>query len=129
MRRRDREITDRDEIIAILDESIVCRIAFNAAPAPYVVPLNFGYEWAGPDNAAHRIVRTGVPCDWGMRFSSIIGTGRVELIGRREEKAKALDAIMRHYGYPGTPVYNEEIFDRTVTYKLVVEELTAKARR
>ena len=44
MRRKDREITDRAEIEAILDEAMVCRIGLADGGDPYVVPLCFGYE-------------------------------------------------------------------------------------
>lgn len=44
MKRKDREITDQDEIGAILDEAMVCRIGFADGGDPYVVPLSFGYE-------------------------------------------------------------------------------------
>ena len=44
MRRKDREITDRAEIEAILNEAMVCRIGLADGGEPYVVPLSFGYE-------------------------------------------------------------------------------------
>lgn len=44
MRRKDREITDRAENEAILDEAMVCRIGLADGDGPYVVPLSFGYE-------------------------------------------------------------------------------------
>ena len=44
MRRKDREITDRAEIEAILNEAMVCRIGLADGGEPYVVPLCFGYE-------------------------------------------------------------------------------------
>ncbi|HEX3002087.1 MAG TPA: pyridoxamine 5'-phosphate oxidase family protein [Methanoregula sp.] len=44
MRRKDREITDRAEMEAILAEAQVCRLALADGNAPYIVPLCFGYE-------------------------------------------------------------------------------------
>ena len=43
MRRKDREITDKQQINAIIEACDCCRIAFPAEDAPYIVPLNFGY--------------------------------------------------------------------------------------
>ena len=43
MRRKDREITDFNEIINIIKKCDVCRIALNDKDFPYIVPLNFGY--------------------------------------------------------------------------------------
>jgi uncharacterized protein len=44
MRRKDREITDRAAIEAILDEAMVCRIGLADDDGPYVVPMCFGFE-------------------------------------------------------------------------------------
>jgi nitroimidazol reductase NimA-like FMN-containing flavoprotein (pyridoxamine 5'-phosphate oxidase superfamily) len=48
MRRGDREITSFDEIIAVLDQCAVIRLAMLAGRAeavePYVVPVSFGYR-------------------------------------------------------------------------------------
>jgi nitroimidazol reductase NimA-like FMN-containing flavoprotein (pyridoxamine 5'-phosphate oxidase superfamily) len=44
MRRKDREITDRAEIEAVIREATVCRIGLSDGREPYVVPLSFGYE-------------------------------------------------------------------------------------
>ena len=45
MRRKDREITGRENIEPILKACKTCRVAMIADGAPYVVPLNFGYTW------------------------------------------------------------------------------------
>lgn len=44
MRRKDREITDRDSIIRILGECKVMRLGMCLDNIPYVTPVNFGYE-------------------------------------------------------------------------------------
>ena len=45
MRRKDREITDRATISGMLDMAEILHIAVKNEPYPYVVPVNFGYEW------------------------------------------------------------------------------------
>lgn len=47
MRRKDREITDFNEIIEIMKKCDVCRIALNNEEFPYIVPLNFGLDIQG----------------------------------------------------------------------------------
>ena len=42
MRRKDREVTDFEELIAIMKKCDVCRIALNDGGYPYILPLNFG---------------------------------------------------------------------------------------
>ncbi|VDZ80176.1 putative 5-nitroimidazole antibiotic resistance [Salmonella bongori] len=43
----EREVADIAEILAILSKHEVCRIGFNDNICPYVVPVNFGYEYQG----------------------------------------------------------------------------------
>ncbi|MFI3174159.1 MAG: pyridoxamine 5'-phosphate oxidase family protein [Bacillota bacterium] len=43
MRRKDREINDRAEILKIIDDCTHCRIGFYDDGEIYIVPLNFGY--------------------------------------------------------------------------------------
>jgi nitroimidazol reductase NimA-like FMN-containing flavoprotein (pyridoxamine 5'-phosphate oxidase superfamily) len=54
MRRRDREVTGIEEKLAIIDSCKVCRLAMSENNMPYVVPLNFGYEYSarGTDGGA-----------------------------------------------------------------------------
>ena len=42
MRRKDREVTDLSEIIEIMKNCDVCRLALNDDGFPYILPLNFG---------------------------------------------------------------------------------------
>jgi nitroimidazol reductase NimA-like FMN-containing flavoprotein (pyridoxamine 5'-phosphate oxidase superfamily) len=46
MRRSDREVTDIAEKLKIIDQCKVCRLAMSEDNRPYVVPLNFGYEYS-----------------------------------------------------------------------------------
>ena len=44
MRRKDREINSKAEIIKIIQEERTCRLAIKDEPYPYIVPLNYGVE-------------------------------------------------------------------------------------
>lgn len=44
MRRSEREIANKSEIIKIIDKCDVCRIALSDNNIPYIIPMNFGYE-------------------------------------------------------------------------------------
>lgn len=46
MRRKDREITDICAILELVSECKVCRLAMTDGGIPYIVPLNYGYEYA-----------------------------------------------------------------------------------
>ena len=49
MRRKDREIMDRAMISGMLDMAEVLHIAVKNEPFPYIVPVNFGYEWSADE--------------------------------------------------------------------------------
>ena len=44
MRRNDREVTDFDEIVKIIDECEVLRLGLADGDYPYIVPMNFAYR-------------------------------------------------------------------------------------
>ena len=41
MRRKDRQVTDFNRIVSIIDECPIIHIALNDEPYPYVVTVNF----------------------------------------------------------------------------------------
>ncbi|MBA1333642.1 MAG: hypothetical protein HPY66_0035 [Firmicutes bacterium] len=149
MRRKDKEITDRLVIDDIINRAEVCRVAFCNENIPYIVPMNFGYR----DNCLyfhsaregkkldmiknnrlvcfeididHEIIKDDNPCGWGMKYYSVIGYGKAELIAEMDKKKKALDIIMgkysdtKHYDYPENVVRNIEII------KITIAEVTGK---
>ena len=49
MRQKAREIRDREIISAMLDQITVLHLAVKDTTFPYVVPLNYGFEWQGDE--------------------------------------------------------------------------------
>ncbi len=125
MRRRDKELTDPAEALAVLARGEVLRLAMIAADgAPYVVPLSF-VAAPGPDGVrlwVHSAVEgrkidalradprvcfevtvdaAVVPaervCEFTARFTSVIGTGRAVFLEAPEAKVRALEAIGARY--------------------------------
>ena len=45
MRRRDREVTELNEIIHILDSGKVLHLGLVDQGKPYIVPMNYGYAF------------------------------------------------------------------------------------
>ena len=152
MRRRDREIKDRDEIIRVMEQCDVCRLALNDEGYPYILPLNFGmevedgqivlyfhgaaegkkYELIAKDNrvsfemdCAHRLVMIESAGNCTMEYESVIGCGRIEIVPD-EEKLQALEILMKHYRQEDFP-FNKAVVPHTTVMKLVVEEVTGKA--
>ena len=44
MRRKEKEITNRNEIDQIIHNSLICHLSCSLNDQPYVVPLSFGYD-------------------------------------------------------------------------------------
>lgn len=154
MRRKDREISDFDEIIEVMKKCDVCRLAMQGEEYPYVVPLNFGMEveenqvslyFHGALNGMKYdlLARNNKVCfemDCGhmlytdmeqgnctMCYESVIGFGAVEEVPE-EEKAEALNILMEHYPVPAGFRYNEAVVPKTRLLRLRVERLSGKRR-
>lgn len=154
MRRKNREVTDPNQILDIVDKSAVMRVALYADGEPYITPLNFAYIYnegkfvfyfhCAPEgrkldmarknprvcfeaDCGFNIIKNDDPCKWTAEFASVIGYGQITIIENDGEKKMALDLITRRYGYEGKLVYSEKMFARTAAFKIVVESMTAKA--
>jgi nitroimidazol reductase NimA-like FMN-containing flavoprotein (pyridoxamine 5'-phosphate oxidase superfamily) len=150
MRRKQKEITDRGEIEAILERAITGRVGMAKDGVPYVVPVHFVYaksavyfhcagegkklDWirANPNVCLEVdedvVIRTGTKaCDWGTKFNSVIGTGKASILEDRDEKAGALDVIMKKYsGREEKWEFKPEQVEKVAVVKIVLDELTGK---
>lgn len=153
MRRSDREIKNFEDIVKVMEQCDVCRIALYDGEYPYIVPLNFGmevlggkvtlyfhgavegrkYELMERDNRvcfemdrAHRLVTEEDTGNCTMEYESVIGRGRIETVPE-EEKDKALTLLMKHYRQEDFS-YNKAVVPGTRLSRLTVEELTGKRR-
>lgn len=152
MRRKDREITDLEEIKGIMDKCDVCRVGLFDEKYPYIVPLNFGYEQKDSAlelyfhgakegkklslikqnnkacfemDCSHNLVVGEDACDYTMEFESVIGYGTIVLL-EEEEKMDALKGLMKQYTKDSNLTYNPMDVKAVTVFKLVVEEITGK---
>ena len=148
MRRSDKEITDRQEVEAVIQRAQVCRLAMCLGEEPYVVPLNFGYREgkvyfhsakegrkietirANPRvcfevDLDHQVVTADKACNFGFKFKSVIGFGRASLVEDKVEKEAALKVIMDHYS-DGPHQFESKDIDRVAVFKVELESLTGK---
>ena len=148
MRRKEKEILDREEIESIIRKADVCRLGLSDNNIPYIVPLNFGYRDSclyfhtpkvgkkidmikGNNRVCfeldidHEVVRADNPCDWNMKYQSVIGYGRAFLLEDIDEKRQALDVIIEDYSGQ-TGEYAEKLVDRLAVIKVQIESMTGK---
>lgn len=153
MRRRDREISDNQELEKIINKADVCRIALADDNMPYIVSMNFGYinkpaktiyfhcasegrklDMIRKNNYAcfemdidHEIVKGPRGCDWGSRFTSIVGYGKIYFVTEYNDKIAGLNSIMTHYGGEGY-TYDDNIVEQTTILKLEIIKMTGKMK-
>ena len=122
MTRRERQVTDKNEIIKILDKSKVVHLGMVDGDEPYVVPMNYGYTMEDGKltlylHGAKRgrkldVMRANpkvffemccdivpfegeVACKYGITYASVMGRGIAEIVEDVEEKKFALSALMK----------------------------------
>ena len=154
MRRHDREITDKNEILEIMNLCDVCRLAFKDGDYPYILPLNFGIEEKAGHiilyfhsalegyktelikrdnhvsfemNCRHELKYDDEKGYCTMAYESVIGRGRIEVLPN-DEKENALRKIMGHYHHSEDTYFNPAAIPRTLVYMLMIEEMTAKRK-
>ena len=152
MRRKDRELTNIDEIESIISRADVCRIALANGNFPYIITMNFGYsggaekklyfhcapegrkiEMIRKNNFAcfeldtdHKIQSGDKACDFTMKYSSVVGWGNIFIISDDKERREGLNAIMYQYTNRKDFDFNTETFQRTIILKLNITEMTGK---
>lgn len=155
MRRSDKEIKDPEILREILNQSEVCRIALCDGEKPYLVPMNFAYSenrlYLHSATSGRKInilkennnicfqmdiktqmVRSENPCNWGMKYLSVIGSGKAHLIDDILGKKEALDIIMAKYSQKSIESdeqlfeYSEQSLNNVLVIRVEVEEITGK---
>lgn len=151
MRRHEKEITAQGELEQVLWQGQVCHLAIPDDPLPYLVPLNYGYQngalyfHSAPHGRKiellerqlrarfsvtidHGIIKAERACSWGARFTSVMGSGRIEFIEDTQQKQAALQILMAQYS--DQPFSFEETqMDATRVFKLVIESMSGKQSR
>ena len=153
MRRKDREVTDLQTIIGIIEESDIIRIGLADGEFPYIVPLNFAYTvkeeqiefyvHGAMAGRKYELMNRNKKCsfeidiplqmeciydkkDVTMRYKCVMGTAEICFLDG-EERQRAIDEIiMGRYEETKHFEYNKSTVARTAVAKLTVLSLTAK---
>ena len=155
MRRKDREITDIQQILSIIDKAKILRLGLFDRDYPYVVPLHYGYEYSenrlvfymhsakeghkleliakNPrvcvelDCDVELISGGEVPCIYGSSFASVIGRGMAEIVSDEQEKSKGLSLLMKHQTGRDFAI-TAEMASTVAVIRVTLNKFTAKAR-
>ena len=155
MRRKDREVEDRKEILSILDSCSVCRLAFIDGDEPYIVPVNFGWKDENGElriyvhganegrkidlvkrggkvafeaDTGFEVIPAGAACSFSAKYRSVTGYGIARLAESAEEKLEGLSAVMEHLTGKSDWSFEPEKADQTEVIILKVEKISGKQR-
>ena len=152
--RREREVTDINEILGILDRAKIVHVGMIDADSPYIVPMNYGYTMengkltlylhGAKEGRKLDILRQNpkafieidtdiVPfegitaCHYGVGYSSVMGEGIAELVEDAEGKKEALSILMKtQTGKDFT--FDDRMVSVVTCIKICVTDFTAKKR-
>lgn len=149
MRRKDKEITDRATIDAILREAAICHVAMICENRPYVVPMNFGYDGraiylhsaasgtkidalrANPQvcvqaGCGMELIRGETACAHTMRYKSVIANGRAVFLDEIEDKRSALICIASKYAGALATEFPDAALQRIALLRVEIETISGK---
>jgi len=152
MRRQEREMKNRETIIAMLERSPVGRIAtVNQKGIPIIKPVNFLYldgkiylhsstkgekirdiQRGSPvcfevDEPIAYVIASKSACQASYYYRSIIIKGEATFVKNRDKKIKILERMMEKYQPEGGyGEFGEEVISKTTVIEIVVEEITGK---
>jgi len=148
MRRKEKEIIEDEILTEIIGSAKVCRLGLSDEGVPSIVPLCFGYKEktlyfhsATEGNKIGiikknpsvcfefdrniEVVQSDKPCNWGMKYQSIIGHGIAIFIDTLQEKREALQIIMSQYA-DGNFSLQDSAVSSTTVFKVIIEKMTGK---
>ncbi len=153
-RRPDRGRYDRETMHAILDEGLVCHVAFVADGQPFAIPTAYAregetlYLHGSPASRMLRHVGGGIPVcvsvtlvdglvlarsafHHSMNYRSVIVLGRARAVADAEERLRAMRALVEHVA-PGrwtdTRAPSAKELAQTCVLALPLVEASAKVR-
>jgi uncharacterized protein len=150
MRRKDKQVSDRDVLFRIINNSTICRMGLVKDNRPYVIPLNFGFDGRNiyfhsardgqkveilkmnnyicvEFEQAVSIIENEKPCNWSARYLTVIVHGMAELLVDPVEKKYGLGQILEHYKAGSGHQFTDKEIEPVLVYKVVIEEIIGKS--
>lgn len=153
MRRKDREVTDPQKIRQMIERCHCCRLGLCDQGKAYIVPLSFGYEerdgryffyfhgakegrkldlmrenpYVGFElDTGYELTKGDSACQYGARFQSAIGEGKVTFLEKPEEKKEALQLLMKHYTGCAEWEMPDKALEAVCVFQMEALEMTCK---
>jgi len=153
MRKGEREITEKNEVIEILKNGKFVSIAMCRDNEPYVVTLSYGYDQAKQALYFHAAVK-GLKLDFiranpnvcatviedngyvvdecEQKYRSLVLWGKMFVVEEFDEQKYGINVLLNHLEKNPEPIYKRNIpddtkFDKVSILRLDIEEMTGKA--
>ncbi len=154
MLKRERQVTDPQEIKYILDKCQVLHLGLVDDGKPYVVPMNYGYAFEdgklvfyihgalqgrkldlirqNPNCCVEMECDTEmfegeVPCQYGYVYYSLMGFGKISILENPQDKIKAMEIMMKSLTGKDFE-FNERLVSIVSLMRIECHEYTAKHR-
>jgi nitroimidazol reductase NimA-like FMN-containing flavoprotein (pyridoxamine 5'-phosphate oxidase superfamily) len=156
MRRSDRELKSKEELINVLTDGKIIHIAFVDKNEPYIVTLNYGYSWDAEKiklyfhsasegrkvnciknnprvcftiSICDPFVQGEQACNYGMKYRSVVGYGQMKIVENDKERISGLNLLMKQYTGKDNWIYDDEMMKKTVVSCLEVEKISGKRKK
>lgn len=153
VRRKDREVTNKEDILKIIDKCDSCSLGLCDGNRPYIIPMNYGYTYENHQlvlyfhsgmqgkklelikqnnnvcfsmDCSHELVHNEIACRYTMKYESVIGHGKIYVVTEEEEKAQGMQIVMKKYAPDRSFTFEKKHTNIITVLKLVVEEFTGK---
>ena len=154
MTKRELQVTDPQQIQAILDTANVLHLGLCVDNEPYVVPMNYGYTMEGGKLVLYLHCATqgkkldmiranprvffeldcdrmpfegDKPCQYGLVYSSVMGRGTARILEDTEEKIRAMTLLMKTQTGKDFD-FTDRLVSIVSVIRIDVAEFTAKHR-
>ena len=152
--KRERQVTDPQQILEILDRAKVLHLGLCVDNEPYVVPMNYGYTMEDGKLVMylHSAVRGKKldmiqanpkvffaidcdlqpfegekPCQYGLAYASVMGSGTARIVEDVEEKKAAMTVLMKTQTGKDFS-FEDRLVSMVAVIRIDVSEYTAKHR-
>lgn len=153
MRRKEREVTDKNRLREIIESCHCIRVGFIDNGHVYIVPVNFGCVYEDEKytfyfhsakegrkmtlikenptvgfemDTGYELKTAAAACAHSAYFQSVIGEGKISVVEDTEEKKKGLRMVMEHETGNGDWEFQDKMVQAVCVWKLTVSEITGK---
>lgn len=155
MRRKDREVTDFNQILKMIDHCEVLRLGLSDGDFPYIVPVNFSYEadaetkqicfyiHGAMAGRKYELLQKNPKCSFEMdtqlkidylydchdittRYECVMGTAEAEEIPDSEKEKIMQEKLLSRWEEAKTFPWNRASLKRCAMFRIVVKTISGK---